>query len=72
MAQNDGRGTLEITNMQLLLIRILFQAQMEGSVKWAQIFSFEVPPPTYNVNQRASRKMSTKTSQIMNSHGHPC
>ena len=44
MAQNDGRGNLEISNMQLLFIRILFLAQMEGSVKWAQNFSFEVPP----------------------------
>ena len=44
MAQNDGRGNLEISNMQLLFIRILFLAQMEASVKWAQNFSFEVPP----------------------------
>ena len=44
MAQNDGRGNLEISNMQLLFIRILSLAQMEASVKWAQNFSFEVPP----------------------------
>ena len=43
MAQNDGRGNLEISNMQLLFIRILFLAQMEAFVKWAQYFSFEVP-----------------------------
>ena len=45
MAQNDGRGNLEISNMQLLLIRILVVPQKEASVKWAQIFSFEVLPP---------------------------
>ena len=44
MAQNDGHGTLDISNMQLLFIRTLFLAQMEGSVKWAQNFSIEVPP----------------------------
>ena len=45
MAQNDSRGNLEISNMQLLFIRILILAQMEASVKWAQNFPFEVPPP---------------------------
>ena len=44
VAQNDGRGKLEISNMQFLFIRILSITQMEASVKWAQNFSFEVPP----------------------------
>ena len=38
MAQNDSRGNLEISNMQLLFVRILILAQMEASAKWAQIF----------------------------------
>ena len=50
MAQNDSRGNLEISNMQLLFIRILILAQMEASVKWAQNFPFEVPPHTTKVH----------------------
>ena len=44
VAQNDGRGNLEISNMQFLFIRILSITQMEASVKWAQKFLFAVPP----------------------------
>ena len=57
MAQNDGRGNLEISNMQLLFIRILFLAQMEASVKWAQNFSFEVPPLILGIYSEQTEKV---------------